>query len=333
MRTWFVRYKTPVVVVLCVLALTPMFLASPTQADLSLTVATMALIALSTAMTYGQAGILSLAQGTFAAIGAYTTAILMSHHEISPWIGLFFALLVPAFVGYLVSWFLLRLSPLILALSTLLVSEVITMLIQHGGDVTGGFVGIVVVGAPAPFFDPVQSQLIAWGLVVVVATALIHIHHSQQGRALRTIGFDPELARSLGISPRARSTVLFALASAVAGLAGWLYALTRGVVAPEALTVMLSFTAFIMIMLGGAHTIIGPILGAVLLTTLDRNLPGEELQGLLYGTVVVAVMVLLPKGIAGTNWPELLARWRGSPPRGGRSSEAQVEQFVGQEAR
>lgn len=106
-------------------------------------------------ITYGQAGILSPVQGAFAAISAYTTASLMSHYGIPPCIGLIVGLLVPAMVGYLGSWFLPWLSSLMLAPSTLPVSDGITALIQHGGDVTCRLVGIV--RAPPPFFDPVQS--------------------------------------------------------------------------------------------------------------------------------------------------------------------------------
>lgn len=309
-------YGAPAAVVIGVAALSPFAYRSDGLADSSLLIATNALIALSIGMCLGLGGLFTMAQATFATIGAYATAIATVRWELSPWLGLILALLVPALLSFLVALVIVRLSPLVLALATLMLAEIFVALIQNGGDdFTGGYLGISGIPSPAGLDNLFTAQLIAWGAVALVCLGLAHVARSQQGRAIRTIAHDPILARSLGISVTMRLSVLFGMAGAVAGLAGWLYAHSRIYLAPESLPPSLSFTAIIMVLLGGSRTVIGPVLGAVLVTMLDHELPGGAYDGLFYGAAIIVVMLILPRGLAGTPWLDLVRqRWKPSNP-------------------
>lgn len=122
-----------------------------------------ALLALSVGLSYGQAGILSVAQAAFASIGAYATAILTARYNLSPAVGLLAAVVVPALVAYPLARVVTGLSPLALAIATLVFGQAIDVGLRQGGDFTGGYIGLS--GIPAvPYFSSAGTfALLTWG--------------------------------------------------------------------------------------------------------------------------------------------------------------------------
>jgi len=301
-------YRSAILLTLVVLAVTPLISGNRSYLDTGLTIATTAIIALSVGLCYGEAGILSVAQATFASLGAYTTAILTTSHGWPMAAGLVVALLAPAIVAYPLALLVVRLSPLALGLATIVFSEIFYKLVQGQGALTGGFLGIS--GIPfLPVANPVVIFLFAWALVIVVVILLSHIKVSTQGRALRVVRTDPLLAESLGVSVTPRLAATFALSASIAGLAGWLYAHTRGFVAPESLPVDLSLTVLMMAIIGGRTRVLGPIVGAVLLVLVFDFIPSAQSQGMFYGALLILVLVFFPAGILGID-VRRSAAWR-----------------------
>lgn len=282
---------------------------SPTLLDILLMMGVTSTLAVSLGLVYGQAGMLSLAQAALATVGAYTTALITIRLEVSPWIGLIMAMLVPAAIGYLLARTVVRLSTLALGVATLLFAEIVIFGISAGGAFTGGFIGIT--GIPsAPLLESRQAQVIAvWVLVILCVLIVILISRSQSGRALRVISRDHVLARSLGIDVPGRLGFIFALGAGMAGAAGWVYAHTHSFLGPTSLPILLSLEVLMMVILGGKRTFLGPVLGVVVLTIIVELLPWEGLHGLFYGGALILALLLFPEGILGSNWRRFF-RWK-----------------------
>ena len=265
--------------------------------DTSTIIAIYALIALSVGVSFGMAGILSVAQAAFAALGAYTTAILTARYGVHPYWGLIAAVAVPAAFAYPFSRLLTRMSPLALALATLIFGHILDHALRDGGGFTGGYIGISGI-PPLPFVsDPLQTHLFAWGLVVVVALLYGNLHGSSYGASMRTIKVDTLRAQADGINVPHMRSVAMTIAAGLAGLGGWLYAHYIAYLAPDSLDPNLSISVLLMAIAGGTATVLGPVIGAVVLTVVSTLIPGGEATGMFYGGVLLAVLLLAPKGL------------------------------------
>lgn len=290
------------VLVLLVALTTPLIMGNPGHLDTSVTMATFAIIAVSLGLCYGLGGMLSFAQATFASLGAYATAIVTTRLELPPFIGLIFAIALPMLLAYAMARLIVRLSPLALALATLAFSQLVQLVLNEGGDLTGGYIGMS--GIPdIPFLPNLLSRhLFGWLLVLIVLAIYIRIRSSNQGRALRTISTDATLAASLGIKVTPRLSAAFALAGGIAGLGGWYYAHMRSYLAPSSLSLDLSFMIAIAVIVGGRRTLLGPVFGTVLVVLLRDSVPGSEVHGMFYGAGLIIALLLFPEGVLGENW-------------------------------
>lgn len=304
----FTRYRPALTVAVIIAAASPFLLGSPFWLDNSVMVAIFALLALSAGMAYGQAGILSIAPAAFASIGAFATAIVTTRHGLSPLVGLALALLLPMLLAYPMARAVSRLSPLPLAIATLLLSLVLELAIREGGSFTGGYIGLS--GIPAlPFAPDAQAMhVLSWVAVVLVLVLYANLTDSALGRAVRTARHDPLRATADGVNVPALLAAYFSLSSSVAGLAGWLYAHQLTYMGPDSLTMHVSIKVLLMAVIGGASTLLGPVLGAAFLTLITLYLPAAQTQGMIYGAVLIFVLLVAPNGVLGTDWIGLFAR-------------------------
>jgi branched-chain amino acid transport system permease protein len=267
--------------------------------DTLVMVAIFGLFALSAGISFGQAGVPSMATGTFAAIGAYGSAILCTRYGLSPFAGLLFALLVPGLFAYPLARAVTRLSPLPLSLATFALAGAAEIAIRAGGDLTGGFVGIVGI-PPMPLAQtPHAMVLVAWLVVLVTVALSINIIASAYGRALNTARNDALRATADGVNVSRLLAGFISLSASIAGLGGWLYAHYISYLSPESLNSYLAISALLMAVVGGAQTILGPIFGAAVLLLLNNFLPAAQTQGMVYGAVLVAALIVAPQGIFG----------------------------------
>jgi branched-chain amino acid transport system permease protein len=306
---FFNNGSTPVVVMIMLVALvTPLIAARPAYLDTSVTIATFSLIAISLGLSYGLGGMLSFAQATFASLGAYATAIVTMKLEVSPLVGLIFSITVPMVLAYGMARLIVRLSPLALGLATLAFSQLVQLLINEGGELTGGYVGLSGI-PPIPFLPNLFSgHLFGWFLVAVVLLIYVRLRTSNHGRALRTISTDSVLAASLGIPVTPRLSAAFALSAAIAGMGGWYYAHMRSYLAPSSLSLDLSFMIAIAVIVGGRRTLLGPVFGTVLVVLLQDSLPGSEVHGMFYGAGLILALLVFPEGVLGEDWKGRIRR-------------------------
>ncbi len=253
---------------------------------------------------FGQAGALSLAQGTFFGLGAYVTGVAGSQ------LGWGFAatfplsLALPLLLAALVAAPVLRLESHYFALATLGIGQVVLLVAINWQDVTGGanglpgVPGIVLFGVALPRGLPLLAAI--WALVALGALVAWQATRGAWGRGLAVLRASPLEAAAIGIDGGALRFAAFLLSALYAGAAGALYAHTIRVISPEALEFPVMVSCLTMAVVGGSLRIAGAILGAVLLVHLPewlRFLDGFYLMA--YGLVLLAVIVLAPSGAIG----------------------------------
>lgn len=286
-------------VALLVAAVAPMISGNASMIDTAIVIAIYALIALSVGITYGMTGLLSVAQASLAAAGAYVTAILTSTYGWSAWMTAPLAIVLPAAFAYPFARVVTRLSPLALAIATLMFGYGFDIAVREGGNLTGGYIGLSGIPSVPGVESPVAFYALAWVLVVLAVAAYALIGQSHIGSALRTIRNDALRASADGIDVPHMRSVSMAIGGAMAGAAGWLYAHHLTYLGPESLSPALSLSALLMAVVGGVRSYIGPILGAVLLTLVYKFIPGQEVVGIFYGGALVICLLVAPDGLMG----------------------------------
>lgn len=257
------------------------------------------LIALSTGISYGQAGILSMSQGAFAAIGGYLAAICGLRFKLPPGIDLILAMLLPALLAYGLARIVTRLSPLATALATLALGTVVEIVLRNWDAVTGGYIGLAGIPSIGPIDTPVEYCALAWVMIVVTVLLYENLVRSPYGRALNVIRHNRLRADADGVDVPQLLSAAFAFSAAVAGSAGWLYAHYISFISPSSLDTHMSISALLMAVIGGAGYILGPLVGTVFFDILVRLLPAQELQGLFYGGALILILLVAREGVLG----------------------------------
>ena len=270
-------------------------------------------------MIFGNAGALSLAQGTFYGIGAYVTGILGSRWGLGFEVTFPLSVLAPTLLALVVAAPVLRLESHYFALATLGIGQVVLLAAVEWQGLTGGSNGIAGVPGIELFgWRPGRGlglALFVWTLAALGAVAAWRIGRGLRGLAFPLMRDTPAAARTLGIDIDRLRLECFALGAAYAGAAGALAAHIQRVVSPEVLEFPVMVTILTMAVIGGLGSVAGALAGAVLLTQLPewfRGLEGGYL--LLYGVALLATVVAAPWGLVGLA-ERLRARWLPEPPR------------------
>lgn len=262
-----------------------------------------AMLAITVDLLWGYTGILTFGQAAFFGVGAYATAMVLTHIGASPSLfvlALIAAVLVPLILGLAVGWlsFYHGSTPLYATVISLVVPIVITQLIYSGGVWTGSSSGMV--GYQTLPLGLVGFFRLTGGCLFVLAVVAFVFVRSDAGRLLVAIRDNETRVAYLGISPARIKIALMAVLAGVAGLAGFLFANASGVVAPENSGFVFGTELVVWTALGGRGTIFGPMLGAIGIDYLSANLSGELpfLWQLVVGGLFVVMIILLPGGLA-----------------------------------
>jgi len=275
----------------------------------------------------GYAGQVSLGQGAFYAIGAYTTALLAKLLGLPPPLALAAATAGTAAIAVVVGLPLLRLRGHYLAFATLAFQLIVLSVIGEARGLTGGDIGLP--GVPTLSIGPVALEgqyrtfvfaYIVWALAALALLLNRNLVRSRPGRALRALATSEAGALAAGVSVGRLKLQVFALSAAYAGLAGGVYAFFLSYIAPGSFPVLLSIQFLIMATVGGLGSITGSLVGATVITLLVQvltavgTLPGMPLHApavfsyAVYGLVLVLILLLLPEGLV----PAVQRRWRGA---------------------
>ena len=250
----------------------------------------------------GYAGQLAIGYVSLLTLGAYTTSVLVAGN-VTPPLPVFAALAVAGVVGavfgVIVGLPALRLRTFYFAMTTLGFATIVTQVALAWQSVTGGGIGLPGPEMPAPFDN-------AWGffyfcLAVAAASTWItsNIAHSRFGRALIAVRDADVAAEASGISKARLLIAVFMLAGALAAMAGGLFASLQTYITPDAFTFELSLLFFIAVLIGGRGSILGPLIGTIVLTILPEiAAPLAAWSTFLYAVLLLVIVLAMPGGIA-----------------------------------
>ncbi|MBY3168474.1 branched-chain amino acid ABC transporter ATP-binding protein/permease [Rhizobium laguerreae] len=262
-----------------------------------------AMLAITVDLLWGYTGVLTFGQAAFFGVGAYATAMVLTHIGASPAlfvVALVAAVLVPLVLGLAVGWlsFYHGSTPLYATVISLVVPIVVTQLVFSGGTWTGSSSGLVGYET-LPLGLPGYFRLSGACLLVLAVLAIVFVR-SDAGRLLVAIRDNEARVAYLGMNPARLKIVLTGVLAGVCGLAGFLFANASGVVAPENTGFVFGTELVVWTALGGRGTIIGPLFGAIGIDYLSASLSGDLpfLWQLIIGALFVAMIILLPGGLA-----------------------------------
>jgi branched-chain amino acid transport system permease protein len=254
------------------------------------------LLALSLNLVLGYTGQLNLGQSAFFGIGAYVSTILIKTYGWNFWLAAGAAVAAAGLVGLALAAFAVRLRGHYLAIASLGFAVITYQVLVNWEGVTQGVRGIYGILPPVP--DTVALFYLVAGLGVLVYFLLDNLVRSPVGDTLRAIREDEVSAAALGINAAVWKAFAFGLGAAIAGLAGCFYPGFVGTLVPDAFGIVESFTMMAMVIVGGMGTMIGPVIGAVVLTFLPELLRGfGELRLMIYGVALTLVVLFMPGGI------------------------------------
>jgi branched-chain amino acid transport system permease protein len=282
------------------------FLLAPFYVSLMSYVGLASLIALGLVLLTGIGGQTSFGQAAFAGIAAYATAVLSTHAGWSPWLTLPVALFLTGLAAFLIGLVTVRLSGHYIGLATMAWGTSAYYLLGTLPGL-GGYNGISEIpGLPGLSRDP-RLLLVFIGVLVLGVVWLTHnLLDSRQGRAIRALSGGRLMAESMGVNTARVALWIFVIAAIYAGLSGWLYAHIQGILNPSPFSLTAGIEYLFMVIIGGAGSLFGAIVGATAVTLLRDQLndllprllgqPGN-FEGMVFAAVVILALQRLPRGL------------------------------------
>jgi neutral amino acid transport system permease protein len=297
-------------------------------------------------LQFGYAGLLNFGHVAFMMVGAYTTAVTIEFGA-SLWLGIIAGILAAVVLGLLLGLPTLRLRADFLAITTIAAAEVLRLLIRSrlAAPLTGGVLGIQgfaqrffelnpFVSSASYGFGPflvtgrrLWTMVVGWILALLVVLVVRRLIHSPWGRLVRAIREDEDATRSLGKNVFATKLQALALGGGIGGVAGILIAIEQQNVHPDNFLPQVTFILYVVVILGGAGTVWGPMLGGMILQflfffldTLMRTMQANvswvnslisqagagQVRFVLVGFGLMALLIYRPQGLLGSRKESLV---------------------------
>jgi branched-chain amino acid transport system permease protein len=297
------RAGAAAVVLVAALAVIVPFFLKPSGLYLLSSWAVLTVAAIGLNLTLGYAGQISMAQGAFVGIGAYTAALLMQAGV--PYVFAFVAAGALCFViGWMLGYPALRVQHHYLAFVTLAFTTLVFLFLRNEEWLTGGVYGISGIKRPSFFgwstAGPIDFYFFSLGVLATLSFAMWWMLRSPWGRAFVALRENPIRALSLGVDTRRYTLMAFAIGSSLGGLSGALFAPLVQFLEPASFALGRSFDLLLMVIVGGSGYLFGPFVGAlisVLLPEWMRITEGYYL--IIYALLVMALMMFCPSGVIG----------------------------------
>lgn len=306
---WPRRWWVPWIVAACVIALLPLVSSSFNEFwDFFMTeMAILALLGVSFNIVYGYGGKHSFCQGMFYGIGAYVTAWLAQRGDVHPVLVVVAAMLASAGVAFVAGIVFIRTGTHNFTIATVILAIVAFLAGNTLRSLTGGEDGITFSLPVARLFgmafppSGMRGKLhLTLTILFIVLFALSWVMRSTVGKIIIAIRENELRAQYLGYGVYAWTLVVFMVGGALAGLAGALYALTVGHVSTQVLDLGLSINAIVWSVVGGLGTVLGPVVGVVLLLPLTDYLSSVIVYSQIpVGILLILVVTFAPEGIVG----------------------------------
>jgi branched-chain amino acid transport system permease protein len=304
----FVRFA----VAALLLAAMPLVIRSDFMLTIMVFTFLLSMLAVSFNLIFGFTGQLSMFHAAAFGTAAYATYLSTKYLGVSFWSGMLLAALFVTVLSIVVGTicFRFKLKEFYFAVVTLAFSEMMRLVVLNWNNVTNGSLGINLQDKPMLWL-PGQGTIrlestIMWYYVALIGLGLTilvcwRIVHSWMGRAFAAIRINDELGDTLGINVFRYKLAAFAVGNFIAALTGSLYVYYLGFIEPGFLSIDQSLAIVAMVLLGGRGSVAAPVIGAFVLTALPHVIHfGGEVRAIVYGTILILTILVMPRGIAGT---------------------------------
>ncbi|MGD1036232.1 MAG: branched-chain amino acid ABC transporter permease [Roseiarcus sp.] len=303
--------RAPTLLFAAALVVLPLTLPNAYYFDVAIRIAINATLAIALNLLIGYTGQISLGHAAFFGLGAYGSAILVGEFNWPPGAALVASAALVGALAYVVARVILRLEGHYLAMATLGLGVIATIALSNEVGLTGGPDGMSVPDFSIFGLRVVGEKAWYWVFAATLVAAIVlagNLIDSPAGRALRAIHGSQTAARAVGVDASAFKTRVFVLSATAAAIMGSLYGHYEGFVTPGLAAFPKSVQLVTMVVVGGMASIWGSVLGAALLSLAPELLARfEGYETMVFGAILVATMIFLPRGIA----PSLSARlWR-----------------------
>lgn len=299
------RIYIPAFILIAGFAIAFPFAFSMYQTNIMITALIYVMIGLGLNIVVGLAGLLDLGYVAFYAVGAYTYALLNHHFGLGFWTVLPVGAAVGFLFGILLGFPVLRLRGDYLAIVTLGFGEIIRLILENWNEFSFGPSGIA--NIPRPGFFGIQLSLqsattymyfLMIGLALFTIFVVNRLQNSRIGRAWIALREDEIACQAMGIDKTKTKLTAFAMGATWAGMGGVIFAAKTTFINPASFTIWESIIILCVVVLGGMGSIIGVILGALILILLPEYLRAfSEYRMCLFGAMLVVMMVFRPGGI------------------------------------
>ncbi|WP_345251525.1 branched-chain amino acid ABC transporter permease [Pigmentiphaga soli] len=315
------RFAFPACVLL--LALLPLCWPDPYLLSVVASCGIFIVAAISLNLLLGYTGQLSLGHTAFFGIGAYTTALMSLGFDVTlpgleqplavapqpVWLSFAGGVLAAGLAGWLLGRLALRVRGAYFVIVTISFAQVMRMVALNWVDLTEGPMALNNIPAPTLWLPgqgvvELTTKAATYWLVLAVAAAawllVAALVRSRAGRAMIALRENETLARSVGIEVTRYLRLAAVVSAGIAGAAGCLYAHTVRIIDPDVFAFMFTITMVIMVIVGGKGTLAGPVAGGLIFGLLPEALRGTvapEVQWMIYGALMIAVLCLMPRGI------------------------------------
>jgi branched-chain amino acid transport system permease protein len=292
-----------------------LFLVVPLFADryvsvLLTDIACFALFAVSLHFIMGPAGMVSFGHAAYFGLGAYAAALLFKRAGLPMEVALLLAPFCAGLFAVVYGWFCVRLSGVYLAMLTLAFAQISWSIVFQWDQLTGGSNGIVGIWPSAWLADKSVYYYATLALCGIGIAFVWRVLFSPFGYVLRAGRDSPLRAEAIGIDVRSFQWAAFVLAGTLAGLAGAVFAFSKGSISPSSIGIGQSTDGLVMVLLGGVETLTGPVVGAAIFTWLRDELARRtEFWRAGMGLVILLIVLLFPQGLVG-GLKAVAGRWR-----------------------
>jgi branched-chain amino acid transport system permease protein len=273
------------------------------EADIFKKLFLVATLALSFNFLYGIAGQIAFSHVAFYGLGAYAVTILAVSYNLPIWLAVPLTILLCVLIALIVAVPTTRLEGFYLSLGTVAFAQLFQVLLVQGGDFTGGSGGLYGFTSPSVFGFPIAGRpyaVVVVGLFVLTFALLLRLDRSWFGRSCRAVKDNPEAAAAMGIDVAQIKALAFVITSAMAAVAGIIYAFVDNYVSPYVFNLDLMFEILFMVIVGGAGRHTGAVIGTIILFLAPEFLGGLGAHYLLfYGLLMVICILFAPRGLVG----------------------------------
>jgi len=248
-------------------------------------------------------GQLTLGHAAYMAVGAYASTLLTMKVGLSFWLALPLAGVISSFIALLIGYPTLRIKGVYFSIITFAFAEIIRLIIVHWPSLLGGFGGIANIPAPSPIFSiSFTSRIPFYYLILAISLmtylVMVRVEKSRIGKIFSSIHESDTLAEAIGINIMKYKVAGFCIGCFFAGLSGSFYAHYFNFTSPEFFTIWQSIYCLIFVLVGGAGSVLGPLLGSFFLTLVPEFLRvAREYEPVVYAIILILVMFLLPGGL------------------------------------